>query len=93
MSNRYKDKELSGLAVTRGFMSSMERFGEKLHALRTQRGLSLRQLSQILGVGHSYVAKLERSEKLPNVVMVLKIARFFEVSTDLLLKDELELEG
>ncbi|RME42680.1 MAG: XRE family transcriptional regulator, partial [Caldilineae bacterium] len=31
-------------------------------------------------------------EKTPNVAMVLKISRLFGVSTDVLIKDELELE-
>ena len=70
----------------------MERFGEKLRTLRNRQGLSLRQLSDMLEVGHSYIAKMERGEKTPNVAMVLKIARIFDVSTDMLIKDELELE-
>lgn len=70
----------------------MQRFGEKLRALRNRQDLTLRQLSDMLGVSHSYVAKMERGEKTPNVEMVLKIARVFDVSTDVLIKDELELE-
>ena len=70
----------------------MERFGEKLRVLRNRQGLSLRQLSNMLGVGHSYIAKMERGEKTPNVAMVLKISQIFDVSTDALIKDELELE-
>ncbi len=70
----------------------MERFGEKLRTLRNRRGLSLRQLSDMLQVGHSYIAKMERGEKTPNVEMVLKISKIFEVTTDVLIKDELELE-
>lgn len=70
----------------------MQRFGEKLRTLRNRQDLTLRQLSDMLGVSHSYVAKMERGEKTPNVEMVLKIARIFDVSTDVLIKDELELE-
>jgi hypothetical protein len=35
---------------------------------------------------------MERDEKIPNVEMVLKISRIFNVSTDVLIKDELGLE-
>jgi transcriptional regulator with XRE-family HTH domain len=70
----------------------MEKFGEKLRILRNRQGLSLRQLSDMLGVGHSYIAKMERGEKIPNVAMVLKISEIFSVSTDVLIKDELELD-
>ena len=71
----------------------MERFGEKLRILRNRQGLSLRQLSNVLEVSHSYIAKMERGEKTPNVAMVLRISQIFDVSTDVLIKDELELEG
>ncbi len=71
----------------------MNRFGEKLRTLRNRRGLTLRQLGEMLEVDHSYVARLEKGEKIPNVAMVLKVSRIFAVSTDVLIKDELELEG
>ncbi len=70
----------------------MERFGEKLRILRNRRGLTLRQLADMLDISHSYVGQMERGEKIPNVEMVLKIARIFDVSTDTLIKDELDLE-
>lgn len=70
----------------------MNRFGEKLRALRNQQGLTLRQLGEMLEVDHSYVARLEKGEKIPNVAMVLKVSRIFDVSTDVLIKDELALE-
>ena len=70
----------------------MERFGEKLHALRTQRGLSLKELASALGYAtHSYLSELEAGQKVPTVKFVLKVASFFQVSTDELLKDELEI--
>jgi transcriptional regulator with XRE-family HTH domain len=71
----------------------MKRFGEKLRTLRNRQGLTLRQLGVILEVSHTFVAQLEKGEKIPNVAMVLKIAQIFDVSTDVLIKDELELES
>ncbi|MCK6625887.1 MAG: helix-turn-helix domain-containing protein [Anaerolineae bacterium] len=70
----------------------MERFGEKLRTLRNRQGLTMRQLANMLDTSHSYVGQMERGKKIPNVEMVLKIARLFDVSTDVLIKDELELE-
>jgi transcriptional regulator with XRE-family HTH domain len=70
----------------------MNRFGEKLRVLRNKQGFSLRQLGDMLEVGYSYIAKMERGEKVPNVAMVLKISQIFDVTTDVLIKDELELE-
>jgi transcriptional regulator with XRE-family HTH domain len=70
----------------------MDRFGEKLRTLRNQQDLTLRQLSDMLDVSYSYLGRMERGEKTPNVAMILKISRIFNVSTDVLIKDELELE-
>lgn len=70
----------------------MERFGEKLHTLRNRQGLTLRQLGDMLDVSHTFVARMEKGDKTPNVAMVLKISRLFGVSSDVLIKDELELK-
>jgi transcriptional regulator with XRE-family HTH domain len=71
----------------------MERFGEKLSTLRKKRGLTLRQLGEMLGVYHTYVSQIEKGKKTPNAAMIIKIADIFGVSTDQLMRDELELEG
>lgn len=71
----------------------MEKFGEKLRILRQRRGLSLRDLSSMLGyASHSYVTALEKNERKPSAEVVLKIADIFGVSADLLLRDELEID-
>ena len=70
----------------------MKRFGEKLLALRKHRGLTLREVGDMLGVRDSYVGRMEKGKKTPNVAMLLKISRLFDVPTDQLIKDELELD-
>jgi transcriptional regulator with XRE-family HTH domain len=70
----------------------MERFGEKLRTLRKQHGLTLAQLGSELDVHNTYVSQMERSKSTPNAAMILKIARYFDVTTDQLMKDELELD-
>jgi len=71
----------------------MERFGEKLRTLRKRSGLTLRQLAAMLGhSSHSYVTNLERGERKPSAEMAVKIANLFNVTTDQLLRDELEVE-
>lgn len=70
----------------------MKRFGEKLRILRNRQNLSLRQLGDMLEVSHTFIAQLEKGDKTPNVAMVLKISQIFNISTDVLIKDELELE-
>jgi len=70
----------------------MERFGEKLHTLRKRQGLTLAQLGHLLGVHNTYISQMEKGKSIPNAAMILKIARFFNVSTDQLMKGELELD-
>jgi transcriptional regulator with XRE-family HTH domain len=70
----------------------MKRFGEKLRTLRNGRGLTLRQLSDHLDVSYTYIGQMERGERNPNVALLVKIADFFEVCVDKLVRDELELE-
>jgi transcriptional regulator with XRE-family HTH domain len=69
----------------------MKRFGEKLRTLRQRRGLTMRQLGQMLEVSDGYVSKMETGDKLPNVAMVIKVARLFKVTSDQLIMDDQEL--
>lgn len=70
----------------------MERFGEKLRALRTAHQLTLQQLAAVLGYAtHAYISELEAGKKVPTVAFVLKVSELFHVTTDALLKDDLEL--
>lgn len=70
----------------------MQRFGEKLHTLRIGHELTLQQLAAELGYAtHAYISELESGKKVPTAALVLKVARRFGVSTDVLMKDELDL--
>jgi transcriptional regulator with XRE-family HTH domain len=70
------------------------RFGEKLQGLRTQHHMTLLGLAHALGYStHSYISEIEAGKKLPTAEFVLGVARLFNVSTDQLLKDELELDS
>jgi len=69
----------------------MKKFGEKLRTLRKRRDLTLIELGQMLGVNHTYVSQLEQDRRTPNAAMILKIAALFDVTTDRLMKDELDL--
>jgi len=71
---------------------SIQRFGEKLRALRTQRGLTLKRLAAALGhTAHGHISQLERGKKIPTTEFVLSVAQLFGVTTDELLRDDLEL--
>jgi transcriptional regulator with XRE-family HTH domain len=71
----------------------MKRFGEKLRTLRKRRGLTLRQLASMLEMGaHSHLANIETGKNKPTADLILKIADLFQVSTDQLMRDELEID-
>lgn len=71
----------------------MKNFGQKLRTLRKQKNLSLWALASEFGYAtHSYLNEVELGHKEPTVELVLKVARFFGVTTDELLKDELGLK-
>lgn len=71
----------------------MKRFGEKLRRLRQQRGLSTRQLAPILAMkSHSHIADMESGRNYPSVEVLVKVADFFHVTTDQLLRDGLEVD-
>ncbi len=70
----------------------MKRFGEKMRRLREQRGMTLQGLAKILGLNsYGYLSELETSKKFPTTTFVIAIADIFDVSTDALLRDEIEL--
>lgn len=70
----------------------MKKFGEKLRTLREQRGLSLKQLGELLEVSKTYVWEMEKGQKTPNIAMLIKISNVFGVSADKLIRDELDLD-
>jgi transcriptional regulator with XRE-family HTH domain len=69
------------------------RFGEKLRGLRRQRKLTQVDVSQALGLGtQAHISHLESGRKEPSIDLVLKIAAFFGVTTDYLLRDSIPLD-
>jgi len=71
----------------------IQRLGEKLRALREGRGMSTRQLASQLGIrSPGYVSKLETGKQKPGLGLLLKMALFFDISVDQLLRDDLELD-
>lgn len=60
-------------------------FPKKLAELRKEKGVSQIKAATDLGVDPSTVAKYETGDRLPDLVMLIKIADYFDVSTDYLL--------
>ena len=64
-------------------------FGEKLQKLRTQRSLSQDALAEALDVSRQAVSRWERDETLPETEKVIRLSRYFAVTTDYLLLEEI----
>ncbi|MDM8519363.1 helix-turn-helix transcriptional regulator [Anaerolineales bacterium HSG6] len=69
----------------------MSRLGQKLRKLRQQHGLTSRELGAEFGVSNTHIINIENGKKRPSIVLVERISRYFEVTTDQLIKDELEV--
>ena len=63
----------------------IEGFGSRLTMLRAAKGLSIAQLSRQLQISSSVISRYESGERLPSFSGLIKMARFFGVSTDYLL--------
>lgn len=66
---------------------------EKIRALRRRAGLSQEELAETVGVSRQAVSKWESAGSVPDLQKVIQLANLFGVSTDYLLKDEMEPEN
>lgn len=67
--------------------------GQKIQALRKQRGLTQEQLAQRLGVSRQAVSRWELDESLPETANLLPLGEVLGVSLDTLLDPAQGLEG
>ena len=56
-----------------------------LKYLRTSKGLTQQQVATATGLTQSHYAKIERGEVQPKMLVMVKMARLFEVSLETLL--------
>lgn len=67
-------------------------FADKLIKLRKSMGISQEELSDKMNVSRQAVSKWESAQSIPDLDKILKLSTLFGVSTDYLLKDDLETE-
>ena len=65
-------------------------FGEKLQTLRQRSGMSQDTLAERLNVSRQAVSRWERDETMPETDKVVALADIFSVTTDYLLRPEVE---
>lgn len=69
------------------------KLAEKIVELRKQKGMTQEELAEICGVSRQSVSKWEADIALPEVEKLLLIGQIFQISMDVLLKDELEISS
>ena len=65
-------------------------FAEKLIRLRKQAGLSQEELASELNISRQSVYKWEQAQSITDLDKIIQLSTFFNVSTDYLIKDEIE---
>ncbi len=65
---------------------------DKIMMLRKQNGWSQEELAEKMNVSRQAVSKWESAQTVPDLQRILELSRLFGVSTDYLLKEELEQE-
>lgn len=58
------------------------RLGAWLRELRQIRGLALRQVAAAVGIDQAHLSKAELGQRIPTPDQVIRLANFFEISTD-----------
>ncbi len=56
-----------------------KKFAQIVKKIREDKGYSKGKMSELIGCDISYIGKIERSEKFPNLKMIFKIANALEV--------------
>ncbi len=71
----------------------MQNFGKKVRTLRKRQGMTLKQLTAALGLTSiGYISEIEHGTKILSAKLIVKLADIFGVTTDLLMRDELEIK-
>ncbi len=65
---------------------------EKLRELRKSKGISLKELGSIVGVAESTMSLYENGKRQPDYETLLKLAEYFGVTVDYLLRGGNDLE-
>ena len=60
----------------------MTKFAEKVKELRRERGMSQKELAELIKVDRSTVAGWETKDRMPDVFLLIKVADVFHVSLD-----------
>ena len=60
-------------------------FGERVRQLRQEKGMSQKELGQVVGLSHKAISTIEGGQRSTSIEKLILLARFFSVSPDYLL--------
>ena len=63
-------------------MNDEQRFKERLIQLRTQKGVSARDMSLSLGYSEGYINKIENGDSLPSMTVLFYICEYFGLTPE-----------
>ena len=63
---------------------------DKITSLRKQNGWSQEELAEKMGVSRQSISKWESAQSMPDMTRIIRLSEIFGVTTDYLLKDQLE---
>lgn len=82
LSGKRKDEKMEEIMI----------LADKIINLRKKNGWSQEELAEKLGVTRQSISKYEGAQSIPDLDKILKLSEIFGVTTDYLIKDELEEE-
>ena len=68
-------------------IKNIKSFGEHLRSLRESQSLTLKNVSEQIGIDTSLLAKIERNERQPSKLIIKQVAVFFKCNEQELLND------
>ena len=68
-------------------------FGQRIKELRTMKGLTQEELAYRLNIGHVHMNSIECGRKGCSIDLILELSELFNVSTDYLLKGQVNTTG
>ena len=60
----------------------MSEFGEKIKGLRVERGVTVKDVCQQVGIPQSRLSELERGVRLPTPGQINTLAQYYEIDSD-----------
>lgn len=76
-------------------MGEIKKSSNRIAKLRKEKGLTLQQVADAIGVGNNTISRYENGKREPNLATWLKLATFFNVSIEYLMgiSNQSEIEG